>query len=76
MVPSSEYFDDEYGSGDNTGCLIVMCATALIVLGTMLVKKVKHSQNFYQKPKTEIINDVNKYYIGSDTVKIDSIKTR
>lgn len=78
MVPSGEYFDGEQGCGGNTGCLLVISATALIVLGTMLVKKVKHaSDNIHQKPKTEIMSNVNKYSVGIDTIKIgDTIKTR
>ena len=72
MVPSGEYFDCEEGSGDNTGCLIVICATALIVLGTMLVQKVKQSPTPYQKPKIEIKDDGDRYPV--DTFDIESYK--
>lgn len=74
MVPSGEYFDDEQGCGSNTGCLLVISVAALICLGTMFFKKVN---NIHQKPKTEIMSNVNKYSVGIDTIKIgDTIKTR
>lgn len=72
MVPSSEYFDGEEGSGDNTGCLITICVMAFIVFGSMLVQKVKQSPNPYQKPKTEIKDDGNRYPV--DTFDIESYK--